>query len=149
MRGLIVAVALVTLVEIGGCKGRKEGLKPAIATRVWQLTSSDPVEVQAAIDFLLSQDKRDVVPALMAHIDDLHPLHVQRVVVQDLRDAAAPVRRYRPKKFCDLLAALLHHVTGENFGYIYDGEEGGVTDADRLETIALWQKWWSENWRRY
>jgi hypothetical protein len=94
---------------------------------------------------LLSQDRRLVVPALMENVAELHQLKVQSVVIQDFRDPAKPRQRYHPKKFCDLVALLLHCKTGKNFGYIYDGAK----DVERVKTIARWQQWWSENRDKY
>jgi len=141
---LSAAMLITALAQLAGCK-RTPTVDPAIAERVWELTSEDPAVVQAAVDFLLAQNPKIVVPALMQNIDDLHVLKVKSVIVQDLRRTGTPRRRYRPKKFCDLLAALLHHTTGQSFGYIYDG----ASDLERVKTIAKWQDWWSENRQYY
>jgi hypothetical protein len=133
------------LVAAAGCTKQPPQVNPQVAARVWELTSDDPVVVQAAVDFLLSQDRKLVVPALMERVSDLNSLAVQRVIVQDTRDPAAPKRIYHPKKYCDLIAALLQQKTGQNFGYIYDG----ATDRQRLQVIAAWQTWWSKNREKY
>jgi hypothetical protein len=141
-------VWLVTLLCVAGsgigCKGEGK-VKPYVAQRVWDLTGDDAVTVQAAIDFLLNQNPKYVVPALMEKLDDMNPLAVQNVLIQDMRDPAAPVRRYQPKKYCDLIAALLHHVTGISHGNIYNG----AGDTQRIKTIAAWQTWWSANQQYY
>ena len=132
------------MTALPGCKGPHR-VDPVIAARVWELTSDDPITVQAALDFLLSQEPALVIPAIMENIDDLHPLTVKSVLIQDLRRPSRTPRRYHPQKFCDLLAALLFHITGHQNTYIYDG----ATDAQRLEAIAGWQKWWDENKKHY
>lgn len=127
-----------------GCKGDGK-VNPYIAQRVWELTSEDPVTVQAAIDFLLNQKPRNVVPALMENLDDMHPLAVRKVLIQDMRNSAAPIRRYEPEKVCDLIAALLHHATGVSHGTIYNG----ASDTQRIKAIAAWQTWWNANKQYY
>ena len=129
----------------GGCGRSGTSVDPQVAARVWDLTSDEAVVVQAAVDFLVAQDAKLVVPALMERIDDLHELKVQRVILQDVRRGARPQRILHPKKYCDLVASLLQQKTGQSFGNLADG----ASDAQRLKTIAAWQQWWKQNQAKY
>lgn len=141
--GWSVALAMVVM-TMAGCS-REPAEDPGISQRVWQLSSEDPMVVQAAVDFLLSQDQKLVVPSLMTRVSEMKLLAVPRVMIQDVRKPAKPLKIYHPKKTCDLIALLLSIKTGQSFGNIYDG----ATDANRLKTIGSWQNWWNANKQRY
>jgi hypothetical protein len=45
------------------------------------------------------------------------------------------MRHYGPEKVVDALAAILNQITGQDFGFIYNG----ATDSERTETIQGWR----------
>lgn len=51
-------------------------------------------------------------------------------------DAFEGLRHYGPKQVVDALAAILNQITGQDFGFIYNGG----TNAERKETIDGWRE---------
>jgi hypothetical protein len=45
------------------------------------------------------------------------------------------LRHYGPEKVVDALAAILNQITGQDFGFIYNG----TTDAERDKTVRGWR----------
>ena len=45
------------------------------------------------------------------------------------------LRHYGPEKVVDALAAILNQITGQHFGFIYNG----ATDAERTQTVRRWR----------
>ena len=50
-------------------------------------------------------------------------------------EAFEGLRHYGPQKVVDALAAILNQITGQNFGFIYNG----ATDAERTKTVRGWR----------
>jgi hypothetical protein len=78
------------------------------------------------------------VPAIIAQMDDRRDLQDPRIALTNKSPDAWEGRRfYGPKKIVDVLAAILNQITGEDFGFIYNGD---VTDAERTKTIEGWRE---------
>lgn len=50
-------------------------------------------------------------------------------------DAFEGKRFYGPQKVVDALAAILNQLTGQDFGFIYNG----ATDTERTKTVRAWR----------
>ena len=45
------------------------------------------------------------------------------------------LRHYGPQEVVDALAAILNQITGQDFGFIYNG----ATDEERTKTVQRWR----------
>jgi len=75
------------------------------------------------------------VPAIIARMDDRRRLPDPTSVLQNKsKDAFEASRFYGPEKVVDALAAILNQITGQEFGFIYNGG----TEAERTSTVSGW-----------
>ena len=75
------------------------------------------------------------VPAIIEHMDDRRSLPDPRISLKNKSPQAFEgLRHYGPEKVVDALAAILNQITGQNFGFIYNG----ATDAERTKTVCGW-----------
>lgn len=78
----------------------------------------------------------EAVPALIDLMDDRRPLAAHSMgLVNKAPDAFEGIRWYGPEQVVDAIAALLNQISGEHFGFIYNG----ATDAERDATVAGWR----------
>jgi hypothetical protein len=78
------------------------------------------------------------VPAIIARMDDRRDLPDQRIsLVNKSPDAFEGRRHYGPEEVVDALAAILNQLTGQSFGFIYNG----ASDADRTKTVQGWREY--------
>jgi hypothetical protein len=76
------------------------------------------------------------VPAIIERMDDRRKLPDPRISLRNKSpDAFEGLRHYGPEKVVDALAAILNQITGQHFGFIYNG----ATDAERVKTIRGWR----------
>jgi len=93
------------------------------------------VEQQAAFDRVIALGC-PAVPALGAALDDVRRLPVRYIRLENrAKDAFEAFRQYGPETVTDAVAALLNQLTGEHFGFIYNG----ATPAERAETVTAWR----------
>ena len=77
------------------------------------------------------------VPATIQRMDDRRSLPDRRIsLVNKSPKAFEGIRHYGPAQVVDALAAILNQVTGQHFGFIYNG----ATDEERTKTIQGWRK---------
>lgn len=77
------------------------------------------------------------VPAIIARMDDRRTLPENYIALKNNSPGAfEAIRQYGPEKVVDALAAILNQLTGQHFGFIYNG----ATDKQRAETVAAWRK---------
>jgi len=76
------------------------------------------------------------VPAIIDLMDDRRELPDKRISLRNYSPHAFEgLRHYGPDKITDAVAAILNQITGEDFGFIYNG----ATDAERARTVAGWR----------
>lgn len=76
------------------------------------------------------------VPAIIERMDDQRSLPDPRISLTNKSpDAFEGLRHYGPQKVVDALAAILNQVTGQDFGFIYNG----ATDAERKKAVEGWR----------
>lgn len=93
-------------------------------------------ETQAAAIRGLTALGFDAVPAMIALMDDPRRLPKREIVLQNHSSGRfEDVRRYSPEIVTDAMAAILNHVTGEDFGSIYNG----ATERERREAVDGWR----------
>jgi len=78
------------------------------------------------------------VPAIIKNMDDRRPLPVRYIALENKSPQAfEAIRQYRPERVVDALAAILNQVTGQHFGFIYNG----ASDVERAKTVAAWREY--------
>ena len=76
------------------------------------------------------------VPAIIERMDDRRTLPVPRISLRNKSpDAFEGMRHYGPQQVVDALAAILNQITGQRFGFIYNG----ATDRERTKAIQEWR----------
>ena len=77
------------------------------------------------------------VPAIIRLMDDRRVLPDPRISLSNKSPQAfEAVRHYGPVQVVDALAAILNQLTGQDFGFIYNGG----TDEERTRTVQGWNK---------
>jgi len=74
---------------------------------------------------------------IIKRMDDRWTLKVRRIVLENPPTTFETHRIYVPEQIVDALAAILNDLTGQNFGFIYNGG----SDQARAESIAGWRAW--------
>ena len=78
----------------------------------------------------------EAVPAIIMQMDDDRPLaHSQISLVNDSPAAFEGLRHYGPDVLTEALAAVLNQITGEHFGFIYNG----AGEAERRHVVTAWR----------
>lgn len=76
------------------------------------------------------------VPAMIGQMDDRRTLPDPNITLSNNYPEAFDERRsYEPKVVADALAAILSQITGQDFGFIYNG----ATEPQRKKTIQGWR----------
>jgi hypothetical protein len=76
------------------------------------------------------------VPAMIKRMDDRRKLPDPRILLKNKSpNAFEGIRHYSPEKVVDALAAILNQITGQDFGFIYNG----ATDKERTKTVQGWR----------
>jgi hypothetical protein len=77
------------------------------------------------------------VPYIILALDDFRELPIQSISLRNKSpDAFEGIRHYGPYLVADSLAAILNQITGEHFGFIYNGDD--TTDDERKQCIRGW-----------
>lgn len=76
------------------------------------------------------------VPAIIKRMDDRRNLPDHRISLKNKSPQSFEgLRHYGPEKVVDALAAILNQITGQDFGFIYNG----ATEAERTKTVREWR----------
>ena len=75
------------------------------------------------------------VPAIIEQMDDRRKLPDPNISLKNQLPAFEAMRHYGPQEVVDALAAILNQITGQHFGFIYNGG----TDAEREKTVRGWR----------
>ncbi len=76
------------------------------------------------------------VPAIIGQMDDRRILPDPKITLSNNYPEAFDERRsYEPKVIVDALAAILSQITGQDFGFIYNG----ASEPQRKRTIQGWR----------
>jgi len=96
-------------------------------------TSKEKTEQQAFSD--LEVLGCPAVPAIIKRMDDRRNLPDPRISLRNNSpDAFEGMRHYGPQVVVDALGAILNQITGQHFGFIYNG----ATEVGRAKTIQGW-----------
>jgi hypothetical protein len=77
------------------------------------------------------------VPAIVKHLDDRRKLPVAYIRLQNKSpNRFEAFRQYGPEVLTDALAAILDQVTGQYFGFIYNGG----TEEERAKVVKAWRE---------
>jgi hypothetical protein len=78
------------------------------------------------------------VPALVRQMDDRRPFAADEIALENRSPGALEgVRVYSPELIVDAIAAILNHLSGETFGFIYNGASAAL----RERTVDKWRTW--------
>jgi hypothetical protein len=76
------------------------------------------------------------VPAIIGQMDDRRSLPDPNISLSNnYPEAFEETRSYEPKVVVDALAAILSQITGQDFGFIYNG----ASEPERKKTIQGWR----------
>jgi hypothetical protein len=76
------------------------------------------------------------VPAIIAQMDDRRPLPDPSIALRNKSPRAfEAIRWYGPQEVVDALAAILNQITGQDFGFIFNG----ATDFERTKAVQGWR----------
>jgi hypothetical protein len=76
------------------------------------------------------------VPAIIERMDDRRNLPDRRISLRNKSPQPLEgIRHYGPEQVVDALAAILNQVTGQDFGFIFNG----ATDQERSKTVEGWR----------
>lgn len=131
-------IALLALGLLPGCAtGRDvEPLEVRISGLVDAMTRSERAE-RAAFEELESLGSQ-AVPYMVGHLKDMRPLAARSIrFTNKAPDAFEGERHYSPATVHDAIAAILNHVTGEHFVFVYNG----ATDQERENNRNKWTEW--------
>lgn len=78
----------------------------------------------------------EAVPFIVKYMDDRRLLQFEYLALENRAvNRFEAMRQYSPRLVVDAIAAVLNQVTGENFGFIYNGGE----DIARSEVVRGWK----------
>ena len=136
MKAALFTIALTILPLCLNCNG--QGSSPAVEKRVAVLIGkilNSSTEQQAFAD--LEALGCPAVPAIIERMDDSRSLPNPRISLRNKSPQAFEgMRHYGPRKVVDALAAILNQITGQDFGFIFNG----ATDAERTKTVRAWRE---------
>ena len=105
-----------------------------VATLIEKMLKSD-TEQKATSD--LEALGCEAVPSVIQRMDDRRSLPYPGISFRNKSPKAfEEIRHYAPRQVVDALAAILNQVTGQDFGFIFNG----ATDEERTRTIQGWRK---------
>jgi hypothetical protein len=128
--------AAVSASAAGG--GERGSVSPDLDAKVAALVEEALVEGTEAQAFQkLEALGCPAVPAIVKHLDDRRKLPVAYIRLQNhSADAFEAFRQYGPEVLTDALAAILNQVTGQHFGFIYNGG----TEEERAKVVKGWRE---------
>ena len=136
---LIVAIYLVAAIDFSaaGYGGRPPMPAPDLDGKVAELLERALVEETEAQAFRkLEELGCPAVPAIVKHLDDRRKLPIAYIRLYNKNpDAFEEFRQYGPEVLTDALAAILNQLTGQHFGFIYNG----ATEEERAKVVAAWR----------
>ena len=99
-------------------------------------TAKDQDTGQSAFDALVGMGCA-AVPELGRALSDDRQLPTRYIRLQnESKDAFEEFRQYGPETVGDAVAAILNHLTGRHFGFIYNG----ALPAEREKTVVAWRE---------
>ena len=135
MKQALFAVFLIVAALFSICYGQDSTLQTdkQVADLIQKMLN-EKSEQQAFAD--LEALGCPAVPAIIERMDNYRNLPDPRISLRNKSpDAFEGLRHYGPEKVVDALAAILNQITGQNFGFIYNGAK----DAERKKTVKGWR----------
>jgi hypothetical protein len=128
----VLTAVLVVAAIVAACQDR-------MADKVTSLVNQTTNAATEADAFRSLESLGDAgVPYIVAHLDDLRPLPVEAISLENKSlDAFEGLRHYGPKVVHDALSAILNQVTGQSFEFVYNG----ATDEVRQRNAKAWRDW--------
>jgi hypothetical protein len=134
----VTPLVLIALMVAGGASAGDRRTAEARAVRnsiERAIKATSQEQQQAAFDEIVALGC-PAVPEIVAAMDDSRPLPVAYIRLKnDDPQAFEAFRQYGPRSMSDALAAILNHLTWQDFGFIYNG----ATEQERTRAIAGWR----------
>jgi hypothetical protein len=145
MQGTIKWMSVFLLMALlTGCVTSRLVAKDSMARRVASLVDSTTQEATEARAFTeLESLGSTAVPYLIGHLSDERALPVQEINLANTSpDAFEGIRSYAPKTVHDALSAILNQITGQSFGFVYNGSSAAERESNRKR----WQDWCAQKY---
>ena len=134
-KGVFLAIAFVVVLLCLNCYSQRSSatVEKQVSVLIGKIGNSS-TEQQAFAD--LEALGCQAVPSIIEHMDDRRKLPDPRISLRNKSPQAFKgLRHYGPQKVVDALAAILNQITGQDFGFIYNG----ATDTERTKTVRGWR----------
>jgi hypothetical protein len=135
MKPALFTIALAIVPLCLNCHGQRSSatVEKRVSVLIGKMLNSS-TEQQAFAD--LEALGCPAVPAIIEQMDDKRRLPDPHISLKNKSPKAFEgMRHYSPQEVVDALAAILNQITGQNLGFIYNGE----TDAEREKTVRGWR----------
>jgi hypothetical protein len=127
-------LALLSMVAQGFAQSQEKAIDKRVAVLIERMTKRS-TEEKAFAD--LETMGCAAVPAIVNRMDERRKLPDPRISLRNKsHDAFEGLRHYGPEKVVDALAAILNQVTGQDFGFIYNG----ATEEERTKAVKGWRE---------
>lgn len=135
---------LVAALQLIGCASSapaRDSVSARVQSLIDQAVGSATKQEKA---FLQLEELGDsAVPYLVGSLGDLRQLKNPHISLSNSApDAFEAYRHYGPKTVHDAVAAILNQITGQSFGFVYNG----ATDVERKSNRSAWVAWCKESY---
>jgi hypothetical protein len=132
---LIVVVPMLTGLPVRGHSAQDAVTDKHVAVLIERMLNAD-TEQKAFAN--LEGLGCAAVPAIIRRMDDRRRLPDPQIALRNKSPQAFEgIRHYGPEEVVDALAAILNQMTGQDFGFIYNG----AADEERTKAIRGWRKY--------
>ena len=132
---IILAAFVAAALGLAVTASSASDLDDKVARLIEQALDAD-TQAQAFVE--LEALECEAVPAIIRRLDDRRPLPLHQISLENKSpDAFEGLRHYGPEQVVDALAAILNQVTGQSFGFIYNGG----SDDERSSTVKGWKEY--------
>jgi len=115
-----------------------------VSNLINQMTLSEKSGTEAFSE--LESMGTDAVPYLICHLDDMRPVAMKGVTLENKSPGAfEALRHYGPKTIHDAVAAILNQTTHKSFLSVYNG----ATKDERIENQRRWMEWYESTGADY
>lgn len=129
----------MVMLAVGACATvPDEGISEAErVTRIIDSAFTSPGAQERAFDELLLLEPGSA-PYLVGLLGDQRQLPRRNITIENPPSVSFErYRTYSPEVAHDAISAILNHITGENFVFVYNG----ASNAERRRNQELWRQW--------
>lgn len=123
----------------------KSSLETEVISQILALETTRNLAQQSETFQKLEGLGESAVPYIVKHMDSRKKLKFSVISLNNKAiNSFEASRHYSPVLVVDALSAILNQITGEQFGYIYNGG----TDAERDRVVKGWRQWCKEKFSK-